>query len=319
MINWDAGQKVMITGGNSMIGSAVAWALCKRTARKEKETVIDTVPHKECDLLNTAEVYARFASFRPDFVIHAAGYNGGIEWNKKYPATIFERTVQMGLNVFNAAHRFGVRNILSIISSCAYPDGEVLKEEDFWNGAPHLTVDCHGFAKRVLVEYGYQMWKQYGQSHHAVVLNTCYGRGDSYHPEKTKVVGGMIKRFIEAKKQNLPQVQCWGTGSPRREFLFAPDAGELVVNALEQYYETYLPLNISSGQELTIKELAETVAKVVGYEGEILWDTTKPDGQMRKRLDTTRMRELWPDFQFTSLEDGLREAVDGYNFQFSQS
>ncbi len=311
MINWDTEQRIMITGGESMVGQAVGWALCK----KGQKVVIDTVPHRECDLLTPTEVHARFLNFRPTRVIHAAGYNGGIEWNKKYPAKIFEQTVRMGMNVFDAAQRLG-SNVLSIISSCAYPNGEILKEEDFWNGAPHLTVECHGFAKRMLVEYGRQMWAQFRQHHTSVVLNTCYGRGDSYHPEKTKVVGAMIKRFIEAKEKNLPQVECWGTGSPRREFLFAPDAGELIVMALENYYDTWLPLNISSGQELTIKELAETVASVVGYTGQILWDTSKSDGQMRKCLDTTQMRTLFPNFKITPLETGLREAVEDYQFRF---
>lgn len=313
VINWDVEQRVMVTGGESMIGQAIVWAL----VRKGHNVVIDSVPHSECDLLDAEQVRSRFQFFKPMYVIHAAGYNGGIEWNKRYPATIFQKTVQMGLNVLGMCHRFKVDRVQSIISSCAYPntDAEELKEEDFWSGASNPSVECHGHAKRFLDAFSRQLCKEHGIVATSVILNNSYGPNDSYHPHKTKVVGAMVKRFVDAKKDNLPFVECWGSGSPLREFVYCDDAGDLIAMALERYCDPWLPLNLSTGVEVSIKELAETTAKVVGYEGEIRWDTSKQDGQLRKKLSTKRMfEELYPEGapKFTSLEGGLEKTVKWY-------
>jgi len=316
VINWEVPQRVMVTGGNSMIGRAVVDTLFKRGLNHVD--LVDVVPHAECDLLDIDQVRSRFQQFKPDYVIHAAGYNGGIEWNKKYPSTIFYRTVQMGLNVLEMSHRFSVSRVQSIISSCAYPntDAEELKEEDFWNGPSNDSVDCHGHAKRFLDAFSRQISKQHeGTRATSVVLNNSYGPYDSYDPHKTKVVGAMVKRFVDAKNDNLPFVECWGSGSPLREFVYSKDAGELIVKALESYCNPWFPLNLSTGIEVSIKELAETTAKVVGYEGEIRWDTSKQDGQLRKKLNTDRMfEELYPEDKpkFTSLEEGLKKTVEWY-------
>lgn len=310
MIPVDSHHRVMVTGGESMIGRAVRRVLLDRSIS------IDIVPHSECDLLDEQQVRLRFSQFRPHYVIHAAGYNGGIEFNKMYPKDIFDKTIRMGLNVLDMSCRFKVEKVVSIISSCAYPDLKVeeLEEEDFWNGMPNSSVECHGFAKRFLEAYSRQINRQHNTHFISVVLNNSYGPYDSFDPLKTKVVGAMIKRFVDAKKQNLPYVECWGTGAPLREFVYAGDAGKLIVRALERYDCETMPLNLSTGQEISIKELAETTARVVGYEGEIRWNN-KADGQMRKRLSTKRMvGYLYPDDSFVStpLEEGLALTLDWY-------
>ena len=306
-------KKVMVTGGDSMIGRAI----CK-VLKNEKDINVDSVPHKQCDLLNTEQVRNRFLAFQPNYVIHAAGYNGGIEWNRLYPATIFQKTVQMGLNVLEMSHRFNVKKVVSIISSCAYPNlsDEEFKEEDFWNGSPNPSVECHGMAKRFLNAFSRQISKEHNTLATSVVLNNSYGPYDCYDPSKTKVVGAMVKRFIEAKEENKPYVECWGSGSPLREFVYSDDAGELIVKALEKHDDPINPLNLSTGVEVSIKELAETTAKVVGYEGEIRWDTSKQDGQLRKKLSTEKMFDVLYEgdksIKWTSLEEGLKRTVEWY-------
>jgi len=311
-INWKVKQKVMVTGAESMIGRAITWSLARKG-----NVVIDVVSHPECDLLDINQTRSRFQSFKPDYVIHAAGYNGGIEWNKRYPAKIFYRTVQMGLNVLEMCHRFKVQRVQSIISSCAYPDtdSEELKEENFWNGASNPSVECHGHAKRFLDAFSRQLYKEHGTMATSVILNNSYGPHDNYDVNKTKVVGAMVKRFVNARDKKLPHVECWGSGKPLREFVYCEDAGDLIVRALEKYCNPMLPLNLSTGIEVSIKELAETTAKVARYKGDIRWDTTKQDGQLRKKLSTKRMfEELYPnrDKKFTPLKRGLRQTVKWY-------
>lgn len=301
--------RLMITGGESMVGSAIA-----RYA-KTKGIYADCVPHKECNLMHLQEIYERMHRFQPTYVIHAAGFNGGIDFNKTYPADIFYRTAQMGLNVLHACQMFRVKKVLSIISSCAYPDtkSELLSEENFWNGSCNPTVECHGFSKRLLDAFSRQITKQYYTRAISVVLNNCYGPGDNFSPAKGKVIGSLITKFHNAACNKTSVVECWGTGSPLREFVYSEDAGMLVFEALEKYDDTNLPLNLSTGQEISIKELAEKIATLVQFQGEIQWNTSKPDGQLRKRLDNTKMLKVLGNFPFTSIDDGLKKTIDWYD------
>lgn len=301
------GARVMVTGGTSMIGSNICNELERLGA------IVDNVPHKSCDLTSIHSVVWRFSKFLPDYVIHAAGYNGGIEWNRKYPADIYYKTVMMALNVLNTSKEFKVKKIVSILASCSYPDLlEDIAEEKLWSGKSNDSVECHGLAKRTLDAYSRQLYKQHGLNAISVVLTNSYGPKDSFHPEKTKVVGAMIKRFVDAVQNDAPYVECWGTGRALRELLFCRDAGKLIVSALVNYNEPLSPLNIGNPTEISIKKLAETVAQLTEYRGEIRWLTEKGDGQLRKKLDLTRMNKYLPAIEYTSLEDGLKETIEWY-------
>lgn len=298
----------MVTGGESMMGRAICTQL-KMAGHK-----LDPVPHGECDLMQESQVVSRFEEFRPDYVIHAAGYNGGIAWNQKYPEKIFRRTVRMGLNVLESCSLFDVKRTVSIISSCAYPDlGEKpLQESDFWNGLPNPSVECHGLAKRMLHAYSRQLNKQGSCGEYlCAVVNNSYGPWDSFHPLKTKVVAALIKKFVEAKENSLPQVHCWGTGAPLREFIYAEDAAAGIIVALGSWDMERGDIVNITGHETSIKGLTEMIAELVGYEGEVIWDTDKPDGQMRKSLDATEINKL--SFQvYYSLKAGLQKTIDWY-------
>ena len=305
MINLE-GKRVLVTGPKSMIGRSIIQSL------KNRGVVVWAAFHEDVNLLDNYQARHCFEVSEPDYVIHAAGWNGGIEWNKKYPADIFYRTSQMALNVLKCCEQYKIKKCLSILASCSYPNNQesVLKEDSLWDGAPNDTVECHGLSKRILDAYSPQLRKQHDLNAITVVLTNSYGPYDSYDLEKTKVVGALIRKFVEAAKNNSPKVECWGTGSPKREFMFCKDAGEAIVQALEKYNQAE-PLNIGTGEEVTIKRLVDIIAGVVGYEGEIFWDTSKPDGQMKKLLDTTKMKSIL-DVDLVSLEDGIKQTIDWY-------
>jgi len=300
---------VMVTGGQSMIGRQVVSLL------REKGYFVDPVPHSECDLTQEGPICERFEMVEPDYVIHLAGYNGGIAWNKKHPERIFRRTVRMGMNVLEAASLHDVKKVISIISSCAYPDmGEIMMHEfDFWSGESNESVECHGLAKRFLHAYSKQLNKDEaikGQ-YICAVVNNSYGPWDSFHPFKTKVVAALIKKFVEAKRDGLNSVECWGTGLPRREFIYCKDVARALVLIMENESEVDL-MNVGSGVDYSIKELTDKIAQLVGYEGEITWDSSKPDGQMRKMLNSKYFQKSHGFKPEYNLEQGLKETIDWY-------
>lgn len=286
-----------------MIGGCVCDVL-----EKQGHTV-DRVPHSECNLLAVEEAMNRLLSFKPDMVVHAAGYNGGIEWNRMYPEEIFSRTARMALNVLESCIVANVSRVLSIISSCAYPDKgqDVLYASDMWEGSPNPTVECHGLSKRILHAYSRQINKQHGKNYVCAVLTNCYGPRDNTDPLKTKVVMALIKKFVEAKKSNLPEVVCWGTGSPRREFMYCEDAGEALVKVLFDWHQSDL-VNVGVGYDVSIKELSELIADIVGYKGKVVWDTTKADGQMKKMLDSSALGYK----PKTLLAEGLTKTIEWF-------
>lgn len=277
-----------------------------------KKYNIVPLTRNNCDL--TVEHWTRnkFAHERPDLVVHLAGYNGGIEFNRKYPDIIFERTTKMAINTLQSCKEYGVKKVVSVLASCSYPDGkstEPLKEEDLWNGGPNPSVECHGLAKRILHAYSLQL-RKVGLPAVCAILNNSFGPHDRFCHERGKVVSALIRRFVEAKLNGLESVSCWGTGAPLREFIYAADAAACLIQVLENYDESS-PINISSGQEVSIRELTESIVAITGYTGEVVWDTTKPDGQMRKALDLTKMGN-YVTHQMTNMEQALTTTVKWY-------
>lgn len=306
-------MSILITGGNSMLGRAISQILPDSLPITHGDIYNSSA--SSCDLLSYDSTIDLFRLHKPHTVIHCAGYNGNISFNSKYPAEIFYNTTQIALNVLNCAQRVGTKKIVSLLTSCAYPNQEekTLVEKKFWDGLPNESVECHAFAKRMIQEYGRQLYKQYGTICVGIVFNTCYGPYDSFDIHKTKVVGGLIKKFVEAKRNGDTEVVCWGTGEPRRELIYVEDAARLAVLASAKYNDPFFPLNLGSGEDITIRELATTISELVGFDGQIIWDTTKPDGQMRKLLSNKKMKRLLGPQKFTPLREGLTKTIEWYN------
>ncbi len=300
------GKKVAVTGSSSMIGRAVLRSLDKRGA------LIREVPHKIYDL--TIPYDAVHAVYNVDYCIHCAGYNGNIAFNANYPADIYYKTGIMGLNVLRACKTYGVKKVVIPLASCAYPDSDILYEWEFDKGPPNKTVEAHGLSKRLIFDYTRQLWKQHGYLAVSIIFNTSYGPYDSFDIDKTKVVGGLINKFSTAKKESSPSVECWGSGEVRREFIYCDDAAEALVQALEKYDDPTKVLNVGTGTDTEVKDLAKLISELVGYEGQIIWNTDKPDGQYRKLLIPGRMKE-YIDIEFTTLKEGLSKTIEWYRKQ----
>ncbi len=292
---------------------------------------------RHLSLLSDDDVGPAFDFINPDYVFNLAGYNGGIGFNKLNPGKIFIENTLMGLNLISNCIRHRVQKIVSVVASCSYSPvqfvgdacsdigahyilerHDLLEEESFLELTPHESVACHGYAKRNLQLASYFANKQYGLNAVCACPTTLFGSEDSFDPERTKVLGALVKKFVDAADAKADEVVLWGSGKPLREFLYVEDAAKLLLRVMECYDDSSMPLNLGSGQELSIKELAELIAKQVGFNGKISWDTSKPDGQYRKRLDLTRMEAILGKFYFTPLETGVLAAIESYRSQKCQ-
>ena len=302
-------SKILITGGSSMIGRHLYDCLIRRGY--ETPYILDG--RYLVDLTNQRETEELFAIVKPEYVFNLAGYNGNISFSQKYQADIFFKTSQIALNSLRYAYESGAEKCVNILSSCAIADlgDKKLKAEELWNGPPNKTIEAHGFAKRVWDAYSRQLYKQHGFNSVCAIVNNSYGEYDNTDIEKTKAVMGIIKRVVLAKRQNLPAIECWGTGQVFREFVYAGDVANALIDVMENYDNPLCPINVSTEDEISIYDLTYKIAKIVGYEGEIKWDTTKPDGQKRKSLDISNMRE-YVKSEFTPIDTGLAQTIKWY-------
>lgn len=294
-------EKIYVAGHQGMVGSAIV--------RKLKDlgySNIITATHQELDLINQAETLAFFKEHKPNYVFVAAAKVGGIYANNTYKAQFLYENMMIAANTIHSAYKTGVNKLMFLGSSCIYPKfaPQPMKEEYLLTGELEPTNEGYAIAKIAGLKLCDTYRFQYGCNFISVMPTNLYGINDNYHPENSHVLPGLIHRFHEAKKNNLPEVVVWGTGSPKREFLFADDLADACV-FLMQNYNDYGWVNIGSGEEVTIAELAEMIKEIVGYKGKIVFDKTKPDGTPRKLLDISKLHNLgWK--HKTSLKDGLK-------------
>lgn len=297
-------ETIAVFGGSSMIGRAIINHIPK-TCKVLAPT------HDELNLEDFVAVNNYFYTHSNiDIAILAQGFNGNILFNKRYPVDIFKKTADMAMNILTMCQKIDVSHVISMISSCSYPSKDTLKEEDYFNGRPDYSVSAHGFAKRLILEYAEQLYKQYGLQHTGLIVNTVYGPFDNYNPEKTKVIGSLIKKFSDAKKNNLPKVQLLGTGENRREFIYCDDVGKYLIKLLQYDKELDL-INIGSGIDYSIRETAELIKSKIGYQGDIEW-SGENGGQYQKLLDVSKMKSLFGELEFIDLNTGLDKTLDWF-------
>ncbi|WP_122402313.1 GDP-L-fucose synthase [Bradyrhizobium vignae] len=300
------GKSVYVAGHRGMVGSA----LLRRLAREDVKLV--TVDRREVDLCNQAAVFDWFAKVRPQVVFLAAAKVGGIVANDTLRAEFIYDNIAIAANVIHAAHLNGAEKLMFLGSSCIYPKlaAQPLREDSMLTGPLEPTNEPYAIAKIAGIKMAEAYRSQYGSDFISVMPTNLYGPGDNYHPEYSHVVAALIRRFHEAKVAGAKTVVVWGTGTPRREFLHADDMADACVHLMKTYSGAEL-INIGTGEDITIADFARVVADVIGYRGEITFDTSRPDGTPRKLLDVSRLARLgW--CATTSLDDGLKRAYEAY-------
>ena len=296
-------SKIYVAGHRGMVGSAIV-----RELQRQGYTNIITRTHAELDLTRQDQVEQFFAEERPEYVFLAAAKVGGIIANQSALADFMYENMMLEMNVIHAAWKNGCKKLEFLGSSCIYPRlaPQPMKEDCLLTSALEPTNEAYALAKISGLKYCEYLNRQYGTDFISLMPTNLYGPNDNYHPTHSHVLPALIRRFHEAKEQGLKEVTCWGDGSPLREFLYVDDLANLCVFLMENYSGNET-VNAGSGKEITIKGLTELVAKVVGFEGTILWDTSKPNGTPRKLLDVSKSAAMGWTAQ-TSLEEGIRLA-----------
>jgi GDP-L-fucose synthase len=309
-------KRIFVAGHRGMVGSAII-----RQLEQDTNNTIITATHSELDLTNQQAVSAFFTENKIDQVYLAAAKVGGIHANNEYPAEFIYENLMIEANIINAAHQNDVQQLLFLGSSCIYPKlaPQPMKEDALLTGELECTNEPYAIAKIAGIKLCESYNRQYGRDYRSVMPTNLYGENDNFHPENSHVIPALLRRFHEAKLNNDPVVMAWGSGKPMREFLYVDEMAEASIFVMNLDNETYQKetspmlshINVGTGIDCTIKELTETVAKVVGYEGKIEWDTTKPDGTPRKLMDVSRLERLgWK--ANTSLEDGLAATYEWF-------
>lgn len=302
------GKSVLVTGGAGFLGSYIVASLKDRGAHV-------FVPRRaEYDLTDFGQVEKCYADSKAEIVIHCAAFYGGMRMHELFPAKIYYENLVMGAHMMEAARLSGIKKYVSIGSDCSYPgylNKEVLSEDDLWTGLPHETALDYGVVKKMPVIQGWSYKKQYGFNAIHVILTNMYGPRDAFHPDRSHVVAALIRKFVEAKQNNLDSVEIWGSGKPTRNFLYVHDAAEGVILATEKYNDV-TPLNVTTDGGNTIAELAEDIKRLTDFRGKLVYNTERPDGQMKKILDVTRMKKFLNWKPCTALDEGLKKSIIWY-------
>jgi len=307
MTDWNE-RRVAITGGGGFLGSALTAGLQAAGYRH-----LFVPRQRDYDLMQTAQVERFYADAKPDAVIHLAALAGGIGANMRRPGDFFYQNAIMGIQLIEYARRAGVEKVVVIGTVCAYPKftPAPFREEELWNGYPEETNAPYGLAKKMLLVQAQAYRQQYGMNVIYLLPANLYGPRDNFDLETSHVIPALIRKCLDAKRAKRPEIACWGSGAPSREFLYVDDAAEAIRLAL-QGYDRPEPVNVGTGREVTIKTLAELIAKLTGFTGRLTWDTSRPDGQPRRMLDTTRAEQVFGFRASTSLEEGLKRTITWY-------
>ena len=301
-------KRVVVTGGAGFLGRYIVKGLQKRGC---KSILVPKI--EDYDLVNMGDIVRMYDDMKPDIVIHLAAVVGGIGANREHPGEFFYKNLMMGIQLIEQGRVHNIKKFVAIGTVCAYPKFTPVpfKEEDLWNGYPEETNAPYGLAKKMLLVQSQSYRAEYGFNSIFLLPVNLYGPGDNFEPVSSHVIPALIKKCIDAIESGADYIDCWGTGKVSREFIYVADAAEGILLATE-HYNGAEPVNIGAGFEITIKELVEKIAKITGFKGEIRWDSSKPDGQPRRRLDVSRAKKYFGFAAKTNFEEGLRETIKWY-------
>lgn len=301
-------QRVVVTGGAGFLGSFVVERLRLRGCQE-----LFLPRRQEYDLREQEAIVQLYEMARPDLVIHLAAVVGGIGANRMHPGSFFYDNLMMGIQLMEYARQFGVRKFVAIGTVCAYPKVTPVpfKENDLWNGYPEETNAPYGLAKKMLLVQAQAYQEEYGYNAIYLLPVNLYGPRDNFDPETSHVIPALIRKCVEAKEQDEDHVMLWGDGTPTREFLYVEDAVEGILLASENYDDSD-PVNLGSGEEVSIRDLAEGIRGLTGFEGEIRWDRSQPNGQPRRCLDVSRAKERFGFEAKVPLTEGLQRTMEWY-------
>ena len=307
-MNFWSGKKVVVTGGAGFLGRVVVDLLKKRGCRQ-----IFVPRRKEFDLCQSSAVKRLLEKTQPDIVIHLAAVVGGIGANRVNPGKFFYENLMMGVQLMEESRFRGVKKFVAVGTICAYPKFAKVpfKEDDLWNGYPEETNAPYGLAKKTLLVQARAYREQYGFNAIYLLPVNLYGPGDNFSPDSSHVIPALIKKCFDAMARKKDSITVWGTGKPTREFLYVDDAAMAIVLAAEKYNKAE-PMNLGTGLEISIKNLTQLILKLTGFKGKIIWDHSQPDGQPRRRLDTSRMGKTLGFKTKISLEEGLKRTILWY-------
>ena len=306
--NFWTGYLVTVSGGCGFLGSFVCDKLRIRGA-----TYIFIPRSKDYDLVQPEHITRLLQDAKPDVLIHIAALAGGIGLNREKPADLFYKNIMMGIPLMHQAWEQGVDKFVALGTVCAYPKfaNTPFREDELWDGYPEETNAPYGLAKKMLLVQAQAYRQQHDFNAIYLLPVNLYGPKDNFDPASSHVIPALIRKFVEAKENGERQVELWGDGSPTREFLYVEDAAEGIVLAAERY-DGDEPVNLGSGYEISIKDLAELISRLVGFEGELVWNDTYPNGQPRRLLDVSRAEELFGFRARVNFEEGLRNTIDWY-------